>query len=134
MSSTSVSRGTGDGVTQRQARNDVPGQTGRRVRADEEGLAADGTGVLLEPGGGVGRFVRGFRGKRRRLAVGQQTAAAEVCGLPGTRVEPIMTDGLIAGRGHVLQIPAQKFVNGQGLDLGPLPSAGGRVVGPPSGS
>ena len=115
-------------------RDDVPRETGGDIAADDQGLSADGAGVLLPPGVRVGGVVVGRQGRGGWLAVGQQGAAPVVglcCGVPAG-IEPIVTHGLVAGRGHVLQIPAQKLVDRERLGLVAFADPRVRVVGPPT--
>ena len=92
----------GEDVAEGHARDDPSGEAGRQIPADDQGLSADRTGVVLEPGRGVrGCLVSGGIAGREGLAVGEQFPASGV-GFPfGTGIQAIVAHGLIMRRGHV---------------------------------
>ncbi len=115
-------------------RDNVARETGGDITADNQGLSADGAGVLLPPGVRVGGVGVGRWGRGGWLAVGQAVAAAVVGLFFGVTagIESIVAHGLIAGGGHMLQRAAQKLVDRERLGLVALAEAGVRVVGPPA--
>ena len=113
-------------------RDDLPGEAGGQIPADDQGLSADRTGMVLPPGLAVkGRFIRPGVGRGRRLAVGEEGLASGV-GVPfGAGIQAIVAHDLRVGRRHMLQRPRQELANRQRLALIPFPSAGRRVIHAP---
>lgn len=96
---------------------------------DHKRLPAHRTGMRFEPGVGVrGGLIMSSIGYGRGLAVDQECLALGMGLAFRAGIQPIMAHRLIAGRGDVLEIPAQERIHRDRFGLGPVASSRVRVI------